>query len=254
MSEEARKKRFSIALQSEIRKLVIAEDKPVDAEITDAATAASAATTTSASAIATAQRNVDEPRRESMALNSALVHQMLPRKVCVPLRQGKPVPPEAFTDVGIFFSDVVGFTNISAGVEPIQVLQLLNTLFTVMDYVTSLFPLYKVETIGKPTPLPFCKFPNLPYPPDLNTPKLLETGDAYMIAGGLPEINPDNAQALADFALLVSAAVSAVTSPLDGSPVRIRMGLHTGDVMAGVVGTMMPRYCLFGDTVNTASR
>jgi len=166
-------------------------------------------------------------RRESMVLDQALVRQMLPRKVCLPLRQGKPVPPEAFSDVAIFFSDVVGFTSISAGVAPIRVLQLLNTLFTVMDYCCSLFPLYKVETIG----------------------------DAYMVAGGLPERDPNSAQHLADFALVVAAAVAAaVVSPLDGTPIRIRMGCHTGKVMAGVVGTLMPRYCLFGDTVNTASR
>ncbi len=167
------------------------------------------------------------PRRDSMALDQALVRQMLPKKVCVPLRQGKKVPPEAFDDVGIFFSDVVGFTNISATIEPIHVLQLLNNLFTVMDYCCSLFPLYKVETIG----------------------------DAYMVAGGLPEKDANNAQDLADFALLVSAVVSAtVKSPIDNSPIEIRMGCHTGNVMAGVVGTLMPRYCLFGDTVNTASR
>ncbi len=83
----------------------------------------------------------NKPRRESMVLDQALVRQMLPRKVCLPLREGKPVPPEAFSDVAIFFSDVVGFTTISAGVPPIQVLQLLNTLFTVMDYCCSLFPL-----------------------------------------------------------------------------------------------------------------
>ena len=169
----------------------------------------------------------DDRRRESMALDQALVRQMLPRKVCVPLRQGKKVPPEAFQGVSIFFSDVVGFTKISAEVEPLVVHELLNTLFTVMDYCTALFPLYKVETIG----------------------------DAYMVAGGLPEPNENNAQDLADFALIVSSAVSAcVKSPIDGSPVQIRMGCHTGNVMAGVVGTLMPRYCLFGDTVNTASR
>lgn len=165
--------------------------------------------------------------RESLVLDQALVRQILPPRVCLPLRHGRPVPPEAFSGVGIFFSDVVGFTTISAGVEPIKVVQLLNSLFTVMDYCCSLFPLYKVETIG----------------------------DAYMVAGGLPERDEDNAQHLADFSLLVQQAVAAaVVSPLDGAPVQIRMGCHTGDVMAGVVGTMMPRYCLFGDTVNTASR
>ena len=174
-----------------------------------------------------ASDDIDSDRRESMALDQALVRQILPRKVCIPLREGKKVPPEAFQGVSIFFSDVVGFTTISSEVEPILVHELLNNLFTVMDYCTALFPLYKVETIG----------------------------DAYMVAGGLPEPNEHNARDLADFALVVSAAVSAcVRSPIDGSPIQIRIGCHTGDVMAGVVGTLMPRYCLFGDTVNTASR
>ena len=136
-------------------------------------------------------------KRESLLQDSALISKMLPRKVCLHVREGKPVPPEFFSNVSIFFSDVVGFTNISAAVEPIHVIRLLvrlprrvllipplpsrsvnhsrarpstvagthltvssppllrpppltpqNTLFTVMDYVTSLFPLYKVETIG----------------------------------------------------------------------------------------------------------
>jgi class 3 adenylate cyclase len=175
----------------------------------------------------TEQGQSSNPRRESAALDQALVRQMLPRKVCIPLREGKKVPPEAFQGVSIFFSDVVGFTTISSEVEPIIVHELLNSLFTVMDYCTALFPLYKVETIG----------------------------DAYMVAGGLPEPNAHNARDLADFALVVSAVVAAcVRSPVDGSPIQIRMGCHTGDVMAGVVGTLMPRYCLFGDSVNTASR
>jgi len=64
-------------------------------------------------------------KRESLALDSALISKMLPRKVCLHVRQGKPVPPEFFSNVSIFFSDVVGFTNISAAVEPINVIQLL---------------------------------------------------------------------------------------------------------------------------------
>ena len=96
------------------------------------------------------EQKKDDQRSKSIEtkLNRALVHQMLPPKVAEAIRLGQPVPPESFDEVTIFFSDVEGFTNICAQVKPIDVVNMLNDLYTVMDYCTSLFPLYKVETIG----------------------------------------------------------------------------------------------------------
>jgi hypothetical protein len=81
-------------------------------------------------------------------MNQALLQQILPAPVAKQLLSGKKVDPEQFEEVTIFFSDVVGFTNICAAVTPIEVVKMLNELYTVMDYCTSHFPLYKVETIG----------------------------------------------------------------------------------------------------------
>lgn len=81
-------------------------------------------------------------------LHMALIHQILPPKVADQIIAGKQVEPELFDEVTIFFSDVVGFTNICSQVSAVEVVRMLNDLYTVMDYCTSLFPLYKVETIG----------------------------------------------------------------------------------------------------------
>ena len=225
-------------------------------------------------------------------LNEALLHAMVPKKVAEKLKAGRKVMPEEFPEVTIFFSDVEGFTNICAQVNPIQVVNMLNELYTVMDYCTSLFPLYKGKhcVFSFSTYSPSCKLyilykhsatsdvyylfvhhinlsihhillTHLRYPRHCivscySSPHtIVETiGDAYMLVGGLPEKDPKHAQAIANFALTVCTAVGEVKSPLDGTPLRIRMGIHSGPVMAGVVGNLMPRYCLFGDTVNTASR
>jgi hypothetical protein len=81
-------------------------------------------------------------------LHMALVHQILPPKVAEQIINGQVVAPEEFEEVTIFFSDVEGFTTICSQVSPVKVVRMLNNLYTVMDYCTSLFPVYKVETIG----------------------------------------------------------------------------------------------------------
>uniref|UniRef100_UPI00358FCB63 retinal guanylyl cyclase 2 n=1 Tax=Myxine glutinosa TaxID=7769 RepID=UPI00358FCB63 len=157
-----------------------------------------------------------------------LLTQMLPPSVAEALKTGTPVEPEHFDEVTIYFSDIVGFTTISAMSEPIEVVDLLNDLYTLFDAIIAVYDVYKVETIG----------------------------DAYMVASGLPKRNGNrHAAEIANMSLdILSTVGSFKMRHLPNIAVRIRIGLHSGPCVAGVVGLTMPRYCLFGDTVNTTSR
>ncbi|MEQ2266327.1 Retinal guanylyl cyclase 2 [Xenotaenia resolanae] len=157
-----------------------------------------------------------------------LLTQMLPTSVAEALMVGAVVEPEHFDNVSLYFSDIVGFTTISANSEPIEVVDLLNDLYTVFDAIIGNHDVYKVETIG----------------------------DAYMVASGVPVPNDNrHASEIANMSLDILSAVGTFKMRhMPDVPVRIRIGLHTGPCVAGVVGLTMPRYCLFGDTVTTASR
>ncbi|KAM4619792.1 retinal guanylyl cyclase 1 [Polymixia lowei] len=157
-----------------------------------------------------------------------LVAQMLPRSVAQALKTGKPVKPEHFAQVTLYFSDIVGFTTISALSEPIEVVDLLNDLYSLFDAIIGQHDVYKVETIG----------------------------DAYMVASGVPNRNGNrHAAEMANMSLDILHCIGTFRMRhMPDVKVRIRIGLHSGPVVAGVVGLTMPRYCLFGDTVNTASR
>ncbi|XP_024866311.2 retinal guanylyl cyclase 2 [Kryptolebias marmoratus] len=157
-----------------------------------------------------------------------LLTQMLPPSVAEALMVGGTVTPEYFDNVSLYFSDIVGFTTISANSEPIEVVDLLNDLYTLFDAIIGNHDVYKVETIG----------------------------DAYMVASGVPVPNDNrHAAEIANMSLDILSAVGTFKMRhMPDVPVRIRIGLHTGSCVAGVVGLTMPRYCLFGDTVTTASR
>lgn len=157
-----------------------------------------------------------------------LLYKMLPKAVANKLKEGQPVLAEHFDAVTIFFSDIVGFTKLCSRSSPLQVVEMLNDLYSCFDNCVDSYDVYKVETIG----------------------------DAYMVVSGLPILNGDNhAGEIATMSLdLLSCVKSFKIRHAPTQQLQLRIGIHTGSCVAGVVGLKMPRYCLFGDTVNYASR
>ncbi|XP_052100796.1 guanylate cyclase soluble subunit beta-2-like [Mytilus californianus] len=155
-----------------------------------------------------------------------LLHEMLPTKVATELLAGRTVDAEKFENVTILFSDIVTFTNIASACTPMDIVNLLNNLYQRFDNLTTVHNVYKVETIG----------------------------DAYMVVSGVPTRTTTHAENVANFSLDMVNEAGKVQSPATGQSIQIRVGFHSGSVVAGVVGLKMPRYCLFGDTVNTSSR
>ncbi|XP_078670752.1 soluble guanylate cyclase 88E-like isoform X5 [Branchiostoma floridae x Branchiostoma belcheri] len=163
-----------------------------------------------------------------MKKTDELLYQMIPKAVADRLRKGEASVEtcEVFQEVTILFSDVVGFTKICSRITPMQVVSMLNSMYTLFDQLTEKHNVYKVETIG----------------------------DAYMVVSGAPEKTRFHAHYVADMALDMLRSMKHLQDPSTGDTLQIRIGVHSGMVVAGVVGLKMPRWCLFGDTVNTASR
>ena len=161
----------------------------------------------------------EEERSERLLLN------VLPRSIAARLKQHEDLIADGFPEVTVLFADLVDFTRRSQRSSPQQVVQVLDELFTAFDQLTKRHGLEKIKTIG----------------------------DAYMVAGGLPDPRSDHAQAVADMALAMRDEVARRTDP-GGQPLQVRIGIDTGPVVAGVIGQNKFSYDLWGDTVNTASR
>ncbi|ESO05553.1 hypothetical protein HELRODRAFT_77628 [Helobdella robusta] len=165
---------------------------------------------------------VGEKKKTDLLLNS-----MLPPFVAEELKAGRRIEPKMYQSATVYFSDIVGFTTLSSQSTPMQIVDLLNDLYGAFDDTISRHNVYKVETIG----------------------------DSYMVVSGLPQVTERHVVEICNMALDLLGIVK--TFKIRHRPemtLMLRIGIHSGPCAAGIVGHTMPRYCLFGDTVNTASR
>ncbi|MBL6953924.1 MAG: adenylate/guanylate cyclase domain-containing protein [Alphaproteobacteria bacterium] len=156
---------------------------------------------------------------------NTLLLNILPRKAAQVLKTRAGVIAEQYDDVSVLFADIVNFTQYAGAVSPTQLVTKLNEIFFRFDELTDQYGLEKIKTIG----------------------------DAYMVVGGLPEPKPGHADAMALLALDMLSAIKEIKRE-DGVPFSLRIGIHSGPVVAGVIGKSKFAYDLWGDTVNIASR
>jgi adenylate cyclase len=161
----------------------------------------------------------EQTKTEQLLLN------ILPRKIALRLKAGEEHIADAFPNVSVLFADMVGFTAMSRTMTPSALVEVLGDLFSRFDLITEKHGLEKIKTIG----------------------------DCYMLAGGVPEPSDDHAHAVIDAALEMCTALEEMRERTGGA-LRMRIGVHSGPIVAGVIGLRKFTYDLWGDTVNVASR
>lgn len=165
-------------------------------------------------------RQRDRFQRES----DDLLHNILPDAVATRLKESPEMIADSHDSVSVLFADVVDFTPLSAGMRAEELVSLLNNVFSRFDRLVDGFGLEKIKTVG----------------------------DEYMVAAGLPEPRSDHATAIADLAIAIRDHLAS--THFDGHRIRMRIGINSGPVVAGIIGTRKFAYDLWGDVVNTASR
>jgi adenylate cyclase len=153
-----------------------------------------------------------------------LLHAILPDQIAARLKDKPGTIANYVPSASVLFADIVGFTPMSAAMSPGELIGVLDELFTTFDGFVTELGLEKIKTVG----------------------------DAYMVAAGVPESRPDHARAIAELALRIRDHVAM--NPVDGHRLSLRIGISSGPLTAGVIGTHKFSYDLWGDTVNTASR
>ncbi|MCB1169751.1 MAG: guanylate cyclase, partial [Leptospiraceae bacterium] len=162
---------------------------------------------------------LEQNRAEKLLLN------ILPEPVARELKSQKKVIAQSAREVTILFADIVGFTSLAESRQPHQIIEILNRVFSVFDRLTDVYRLEKIKTIG----------------------------DAYMVVGGLPNYMQEHATSVARFALDIMKEARKFRFR-DGQRLELRVGMHTGPVVAGVIGEKKFIYDIWGDSVNVASR
>ncbi|MBD0263144.1 MAG: PAS domain S-box protein [Tolypothrix sp. Co-bin9] len=173
----------------------------------------------------TQRLEVEEALHYQQKQTEGLLLNILPEAIANRLKQQLGTIAEDFADVTVLFADIVGFTEIASSLSAIQLVRLLNQIFSDFDRLSDQYNLEKIKTIG----------------------------DAYMVVGGLPRRSPHHAQAIAQMALDMQIAIAKFNAE-NQQNFSIRIGIHSGSVVAGVIGIKKLTYDLWGDTVNIASR
>jgi len=162
---------------------------------------------------------IEQQKSERLLLN------ILPQPIANRLKKGERTIADSFNEVTVLFSDLVGFTELSTGISPSQLVEKLNQIFLAFDILTEKYGLEKIKTIG----------------------------DAYMLVGGLPTPRPDHVEVVAYMGMEMLQVIEVLNEQSHDN-FKIRVGIHTGPVIAGVIGKNKFNYDLWGDTVNIASR
>jgi len=158
-------------------------------------------------------------------LADRLLYNVLPPVIAARLKRAHRTIADSYESASVLFADIVGFTPLSNVLSPEGMIDLLNDVYSHFDALAKRHGVEKIRTIG----------------------------DNYMVAAGVPEPRPDHAQALADLALDMQVYCEQI-APVGGHPIRFRIGINSGPLIAGVIGTTRYQYDIWGNTVNTASR
>jgi class 3 adenylate cyclase len=174
----------------------------------------------------TERLQAEEALRHQQQQTERLLLNILPEPIADRLKQETSTTiAEDFAEVSVMFADIVGFTQMASSLSPIELIDLLNQIFSAFDRLSEKHGLEKIKTVG----------------------------DAYMVVGGLPTRRTDHAEAIAEMALDIQSAIAKFREET-GKDFNIRIGINTGPVVAGVIGIKKFSYDLWGDTVNIASR